>query len=127
MAVIVVSSCIGVLTRNNIMPFWWKRAQWQEQFPREVTAQCFANMEVIQASHEADDTIRYCPAWSAANKPGRPAKGKRTLSALETAQGMKRKLIFDKILPFIALLAFFHLGSLGIYFDKMDLNFQKTN
>jgi hypothetical protein len=56
------------------MPFWWKRAQWQEQFPREVTAQCFANMEVIRDGHEADDTICYCLAWSAANKPGRPAK-----------------------------------------------------
>ena len=91
MAAIVVSSRIGVLTRHNIMPFWWKRAQWQEQFPREVTAQCFANMEVIRADHEADDTIRYCLAWSVANKPGRPAKGKRKLSALETVQGMKRK------------------------------------
>ena len=48
-------------------------------------------MEVIWADHEADDTICYCPAWSAANKPGHPAKGKRKLSALETAQGMKRK------------------------------------
>jgi len=67
MAAIVVSSRIGVLTRNKIMPFWWKRAQWQEQFPREVTAQCFANMEVIRADHEADDTIRHCLAWSAAN------------------------------------------------------------
>jgi hypothetical protein len=48
-------------------------------------------MEVIRDDHDADDTIRYCPAWSAANKPGRPAKGKQKLSALETAQGMKRK------------------------------------
>jgi len=80
-----------LLTRNNIMPFWWKRAQWQEQFSREVTAQCFANMEVIRADHEDNGTIRYCPAWSAANKSGHPAKGKRKLSALETAQGMKRK------------------------------------
>jgi tyrosyl-tRNA synthetase len=48
-------------------------------------------MEVIRDDHDADDTIRYCPAWSAANKPGRPAKGKRKLSALETAQGIKRK------------------------------------
>jgi len=91
MAAIVVSSCIGVLTRHNIMPFWWKLVQWQEQFPREVTAQCYANMEVIRADHEADDTIHYCPAWSAANKSGRLAKGKRKLSALEIAQGMKRK------------------------------------
>jgi hypothetical protein len=91
MAAIVVSSRIGVLTRNNIMPFWWKRTQWQKQFPREVSAQCSTNMEVIRDDHEADDTIRYCPAWSATNKPGRPAKGKRKLSALEIAQGMKRK------------------------------------
>jgi len=48
-------------------------------------------MEVIRADYKADDTIRYCLAWSAANKPGRLAKGKRKLSALETAQGMKRK------------------------------------
>jgi hypothetical protein len=46
---------------------------------------------VIRDDHDADDNIRYCPAWSTANKPGRPAKGKRKLSALETAQGMKRK------------------------------------
>ena len=26
MAAIVASSCIGVMTRHNIMPFWWKRA-----------------------------------------------------------------------------------------------------
>jgi len=75
MTAIVVSSRIGVLTRNNIMPFWWKRAQWQLQFPSDVTPECFANMEVIRADYKADDTIRCCPAWSAANKPGRPAKG----------------------------------------------------
>ena len=91
MAAIVVSSRIGVLTRHNIMPFWWKRAQWQEQFPREVTEQCFANMEIIRADHEADDTIRYCPAWSVAIKSGRPAKGKRKLSTIKIVQGMKRK------------------------------------
>ncbi len=72
------------------MPFWWKRAQWQEQFPSDVTPECFANMEVIRADYKPDDTIRYCPAWSAANKPGRPAKGKRKLLALKTSQGMKR-------------------------------------
>jgi hypothetical protein len=70
------------------MPFWWKRAQWQEQFPREVNAECDANMEVIRADFEADDTIRYCPAWSTPSKSGRPAKGKRKLSAIEIAQGI---------------------------------------
>ena len=75
------------------MPFWWKRAQWQEQFTREVTARCYANMEVIRANYKADDTIRYCPAWSPPNKAGRPAKGtrKRKLSALEIVQGKNMK------------------------------------
>jgi hypothetical protein len=76
MAAIVVSSRIGVLTQHNIMPFWWKRAPWQEQFPQEVTAECCANMEVIRADYEADDTNPYCPAWSAPTKSGHPAKGK---------------------------------------------------
>jgi len=79
MAAIVVSSRIGVLTRHNIMPFWWKRSQWQEQLPQDVTPECYANMEVIRDNYEPDDTIRYCPSpsWSAPNKAGRPAKGKR--------------------------------------------------
>jgi hypothetical protein len=56
-------------------------------------------MEVIRADYKADDTIRYCPAWSSANKPGRPAKGKRKLSALETARDEEEAEAFDKILP----------------------------
>ena len=44
-----------------------------------------------RADYEADDSIHYCPAWSAPNKSGRLAKGKRKLSALEIAQGRKRK------------------------------------
>jgi hypothetical protein len=48
-------------------------------------------MEVVRADYEADDTIHYCPAWSTPNKAGRPPKGKCKLSALEIAQGNKRK------------------------------------
>ena len=44
MAAVVVSSRIGVLTRYNIMPFWWKRVQWQEQFSRDVSAECHAKL-----------------------------------------------------------------------------------
>jgi hypothetical protein len=48
-------------------------------------------MEVIRADHEANDTISYCPAWSAANKSEHLAKGKCKLPALKIVQGMKRK------------------------------------
>jgi hypothetical protein len=90
MAAVVVSSRIDVLSRYNVMPFWWTRAQWQAQFPRESVAVCHANMEVIMADYEPDDNNRYCPSWSAPNKAGRPPKGKRRLSAIEVAQGKKR-------------------------------------
>ena len=91
MAAVVCSSRIAGLSRLNIMPFWWTRKQWQEQFPQEVTSICHANMEVIRAEYKADDFMRYCPSWSAPKKPGRPSKGKRKLSALEIAQGKKKK------------------------------------
>jgi hypothetical protein len=48
-------------------------------------------MEVIRADYKANDFMRYCPSWSAPKKPGRPSKGKRKLSALEIAQGKKKK------------------------------------
>jgi hypothetical protein len=57
-AAIVVSSRIGVLTRHNIMPFWWKRSQWHEQLPREVTALSYASMVTpsITVHHGAHQT-----------------------------------------------------------------------
>jgi hypothetical protein len=91
MAAVVCSSRIAGLTRLNIMPFWWTRKQWQEQLRQEVTSLSYANMEVIRSNYKADDFMRYCPSWSAPNKPGRPSKGKRKLSALEIAQGKKKK------------------------------------
>ena len=65
--------------------------QWQEQLPHEVTALSYANMEVIRNNYDPDDTICYCPSWSASNKDGRPTKGKSKLSALKVAQGKKKK------------------------------------
>jgi hypothetical protein len=83
MAAVVCSSRIAGINRRNIMPSWWTTTQWQEQFPQDVRAQFYTNMEVIRDNYEADDSMRYCPSWSAPNKAGRPSKGKRKLSALE--------------------------------------------
>jgi hypothetical protein len=90
MAAVVCSSRIAGLNRRNIMPFWWTRKQWQEQFPQEVTSQCYANIEVVRADYKAEDFMRYCPSWSTPNKAGCPSKGKCKLSALEISQGKKR-------------------------------------
>jgi hypothetical protein len=91
MATVVVSSRIPVLSQTNIMPFWWMRAQWQEQLGKDVSAECFANMELIRAEYQPDDNHRYCPAWSAPNKAGPPPKGKRRKSILEQAKGKRSK------------------------------------
>ncbi len=55
MAAVVVSSQIPVLSRTNIMPFWWMHAQWQEQLGKDVSAKCFANMELIRSEFQLDD------------------------------------------------------------------------
>ena len=71
------------------MPFWWTRKQWQEQFPQEVTSICYANMELIRADYKANDNA--LPIMERSKKTGHPSKGKRKLSALEIAQGKKKK------------------------------------
>jgi hypothetical protein len=91
MARVVVSSRIPALSRTNIMPFWWMRAQWQLQYGKDVSAECFANMEVVLVEFQPDGRNRYCPAWSAPNKAGRPPKGKNRKSVLGQATGKRSK------------------------------------
>ncbi len=74
-AAIVKSSRIPSLTKLNMMPSWWTRnKKWQLQFPLEQEAVCAVSLENIKATgnNERDKLIKYCPSWSAPNKPGRP-------------------------------------------------------
>jgi hypothetical protein len=73
------------------MPFWWMRAQWQEQLGKDVLAECFANMELIRVEFQPEDKNRYCLAWSASNKAGHPPKGKRRKFVMEQAKGKRSK------------------------------------
>jgi len=86
MAALVISSRIPNLTRENIMPYWWRTDHWRLQFPRDVMAECNLSMETIREDGIANThNIRYCPAWSAPNKSGRPKKNERRKSVLEKA------------------------------------------
>ena len=85
MAALVNSSRIPNLTRENIMPYWWRTDHWRLQFPRDVMAECNLSMETIREDGIANAHIRYCPAWSAPNKSGRPKKNERRKSVLEKA------------------------------------------
>ncbi len=91
MAAVVVSLCVPVLTQLNSMPFWWTRSQWQVQFGKEVSTECFANMEVIRVEFPPDDKNHYCLSWSAPNKAGHPPKNKRRKSVLEVTKGKRTK------------------------------------
>ena len=46
-------------------------------------------MSSIIAENEPDHNLRYCPNWTANQKPGRPKKDKRKKSVLESATGSK--------------------------------------
>ena len=85
MAALVISSRIPNLTRENIMPYWWRTDHWRLQFPRDVMAECNISIETIREDGIANPNIRYCPAWSAPNKSGRPKKNERRKSVLEKA------------------------------------------
>ena len=85
MASVVISSRIPNLTRENIMPYWWRTDHWRLQFPRDVMAECNISIETIREDGIANPNIRYCPSWSAPNKSGRPKKNDRRKSVLEKA------------------------------------------
>ena len=86
MAAIALSSVIRPqITPMNIMPVWWKRKQWREQFPLDVYAEANITIKSVKEGRLPDFTLRLCPDWTAAKKTGRPKKGDRYRSGLEKA------------------------------------------
>ena len=100
MAAVVVSSRIPQLTRDNIMPYWWRTDQWRLQYPDDVTAISNVSIESIRENATPDSNVKYCPSWSAANKAGRPKKNARHLSVLEKAGVTKATKIHKPICVF---------------------------
>jgi hypothetical protein len=48
-------------------------------------------MTTMKEKYSANNSIRYCPDWTAPNKAERPKKGARRKSALEVAHGKGKK------------------------------------
>jgi hypothetical protein len=69
----------------NIMPVWWKRSQWRLQFPLETCPEAKITMKTVKEGRLPDYSLRLCPDWTTGSKPGRPKKGERIKSGLETA------------------------------------------
>ena len=89
MAAVAASSRLPGVTRHNVMPYWWTRAHWRIQIPQEALGVTNVTMSSIMADNAPDHNLRYCPDWTANQKPGRPKKDKRKKSVLESASGSK--------------------------------------
>jgi hypothetical protein len=86
MSVVALSAIIRPqISPMNIMPIWWKRSQWRLQFPLETCPEAKITMKSVKEGRLPDYSLRLCPDWTTGSKPGRPKKGERIKSGLETA------------------------------------------
>ena len=74
------------------MPPWWMTAHWRKQYPQGADLICNFDIQTLKNASR-DSTWRYCPPYTAPNKPGRPKKNKRLKLAIELAaeQHIKKK------------------------------------
>jgi hypothetical protein len=89
MAAVAVSFRLSGVTRHNMMPYWWMRAQWHKQLPQELLAITNINISTIIEDSQPDHNLCYCPDWTANKKSGRPQKYARKRSVLKRATGNK--------------------------------------
>jgi SWIM zinc finger len=93
MIVVAKSNKIAGLKRVMTMPSWWTTEQWRKQFPKDTVMRCDINIQSIKKRFSPDDTVRYCPVWSAPGKKGRPKKDERKKGVMDHIKeaGKKRK------------------------------------
>jgi hypothetical protein len=60
------------ITRVELMPFWYTRAQWQSQYPKDMVYKMDVTWSKIKKSAAPDILMKYCPSWVAAKKEGSP-------------------------------------------------------
>ena len=83
------------ITPMNVMPIWWKRKQWREQFPLDVCTEANITIKSMKEGQILHFSLRLCPDWTGANKSGRPKEGECYKLGLEKAMakgkpGVKR-------------------------------------
>ena len=67
------------------MPFWYTRAQWQRQFPKDAVYKAEITWANIKKSAIGDDQVN-CPSWVAPRKKGCPKKDARKLGIADHVQ-----------------------------------------
>jgi hypothetical protein len=93
MVVVAKSSNIEGLTRIQIMPYWWTTAQWRQQYPPHIKCNADISMETIKGKYRTEDSLFYCPTWTAGMKKGRPKANahEKGISDYIKDSGKKRK------------------------------------
>jgi hypothetical protein len=88
----------------KLMPFWYTRAQWQLQYPKDVVYKPDMTWANVMKSAEPDLLMKYCPSWAAAKKKGRPKKDARKLGIADyVKQGVAKKRRKNPIAPKTAI------------------------
>ena len=86
------------------MPFWYTRAQWQLQYPKDVVYKSDITWANIKKSAAPDILMKYCPSWAAATKKGRPKKNAWKLGIVDyVKQGIAKRHHKNPIAPETAI------------------------
>ncbi len=91
MVAVLKVGAIPSLTRVAIMPYWFAKEQWRAQFPENERCALDITLATIKAKSQPVDNIRYCPAWTAGQKKGRPKKEQRHLGIADHIQNASKK------------------------------------
>ncbi len=92
MVSIVKSGAIPDLTRVQLIPFWYTRAQWQLQFPKEMVYENDITWQNIRNTTVPDQNTKYCPGWAAPKKKGRPKNDTQKLGIADHVQEATAKM-----------------------------------
>jgi hypothetical protein len=87
----VKSGAIPNMTNVDLMPYWYTRAQWQLQFPKDFVFRFDCTWKKIKETSSFDGRIHYCPGWAAGGKKGRPKKNARKLGISDHIQQAAKK------------------------------------
>jgi len=86
------------------MPFWYTRAQWQSQYPKDVVYKSDITWANMKKSAAPDILMKYCPSWAAAKKKGRSKKDARKLGIVDyVKQGIAKRRRKQTIAPETAI------------------------
>jgi len=104
MVAIVKQGAVPSITRVELMPFWYTRAQWQLQYSKDVVYKLDITWANIKKSASPDILIKYCPSWAAAKKKGPPKKDARKLEIVDyVKQGEAKRCHKNPLAPETAI------------------------